>query len=115
LPRISYRVVAARLECLLSNKGFPHGEKVRVIDSEHVNGDAAGRCLAEQHRPLPLEVFVPRVYPRMKESNDLSRVWICSSDVRAFVPIAVKAGEREILKNRLTAVLARNNVIDVKR
>jgi hypothetical protein len=79
-----------------------------------VNGDAAGRCLPKQHRSLPLEVFMPHVDPRMKEPNNLSRVWICSRDIRAFVPIAVKAGEREILKNRLTAVLARNDVIDVK-
>jgi hypothetical protein len=50
----------------------------------------------------------------MEESNDLPSVWICSGDVRTFVPIAVKTGEGEILKNTLPSMLSRNDVIDVK-
>ena len=50
----------------------------------------------------------------MEESNELPRVWICSRDVRTFVPITVKTGESEILKNSLASMLTCNDVIDVK-
>ena len=50
----------------------------------------------------------------MEESNDLPRVWICSRDVRTFVPIAVKTREGEILKNGLASMLTCNDVIHVK-
>ena len=34
----------------------------------------------------------------MEESNEFSRVWISSRDVRTFAPITAKPGEGEILK-----------------
>jgi len=50
----------------------------------------------------------------MEEPNDLPSVWICSSDVWAFVPIAMKTGEREIFNNSLASMLTCDDVIDVK-
>jgi len=93
---------------------FPHGDEIWMVDGEHMNRDAANRGPAAQHRSYPLEVFVPQVNAWVEESNDLTCVGICSRDVRTFMPIAVKTGEGEILKNSLASMLARNDVIDVK-
>ncbi len=60
-------------------------------------------------------MFVPQIHARMEEPNEFARIWICSGDVRTFVAIAMKAGERKIFDNRLAAVLTRNDVINVKR
>jgi hypothetical protein len=49
----------------------------------------------------------------MKSSSELSRVRICSRDVRTFVPIAMQTGESEILKNSPASMLTCNDVIDV--
>jgi hypothetical protein len=35
----------------------------------------------------------------MEEPDEFSRVWICAREVWTFVPIAVKTGEGEILKD----------------
>ena len=43
-------------------------------------------------------MLVAQVHAWMEESNEFSRVWISSRDVRTFVPITVKTGEGEILK-----------------
>ena len=69
-----------------------------------MNRHSANRSPAAQRRSRPLEVLVAQVHAWMEESNEFSRVWISSRDVRTFVPITVKTGEGEILK-----------MIDVKR
>lgn len=88
---------------MLSRERSPQGEKIGIINGEHLNRDTANRCAAGQRQSFPLEVFVPQVNARMEESNKLACVWIRSRDVWAFVPIAVKTGEGEILKNSLAS------------
>jgi hypothetical protein len=75
----------------LLHERLPHGEKIRLVDSEHLNRDAGRSPSATQRRPCPLEVFVPQIDAWMEEPNQLPRVWFGSRDVRTFVPIAVKA------------------------
>ena len=99
---------------LLFDEEFPHGEKIRTIDREHMNGGAANRGPATEHRSIPLKVFAPQVPPWMEEANVFPRVWIYSRDVRTLVPIAVKTGEGEILKNSLATMLACDDVINMK-
>ncbi len=50
----------------------------------------------------------------MEEPDDLARAGISPGDVRSFMPIAVKAGEGEILKLSRPYMLAGHDVIDVK-
>jgi hypothetical protein len=50
----------------------------------------------------------------MEEPDQLPRVWIRAREVRAFMPIAMKTGQREVLKNSQPSMLARHNVIDMK-
>jgi len=51
----------------------------------------------------------------MEEPNDLAGVRIRSSDVRTFVPIAVKTSQGQIFENGRPSVLPRNDMIGVKR
>lgn len=51
----------------------------------------------------------------MKEPHEFPRSRISSSNVRTFVPVAVKAGQSEIFESSYTAMLPGNNVIDMKR
>jgi len=72
------------------HKRFPHGEKIWIVDSEHMNRDAADRRPAVQRGSCPLEVFAPQIHAWVEEPDDLACIGICSRDVWTFVPIAVK-------------------------
>lgn len=51
----------------------------------------------------------------MKKAADFSTIGIDTREVRAFAQIAMRAGEREVFQITRTAVLARDDVLDVKR
>ena len=94
-------------------QGFPHGEKIRPADSEHLNRHAANRCTADKNRPRPLEMFAPRVRTRVKEPDEFARVWISARYVRTLMATAMQAGEGEIFRHAAAAMQPRDNMIDV--
>ena len=51
----------------------------------------------------------------MEQAYELLSIGVPSRDIRSLVAIAVKAGKRQIVGRRLSAVLASANVIDLKR
>ncbi len=51
----------------------------------------------------------------MEQAYELLSIGVPSRDIRSLVAIAVKAGMRQIVGRRLSAVLASANVIDLKR
>jgi len=57
----------------------------------------------------------PKIRPGMKQTDELSGVRIETGDVGAFVPVAVRASEREIVGNGLASMLLRGDVVDLKR
>ena len=61
------------------------------------------------------EEFVPLIPPGIKEPHDLIRVWITPRQVCALTQIAMVTGEREVFDVVRAAVLARVDVLDVKR
>ena len=60
-------------------------------------------------------MFVPLVPPGIKEPHDLICVWITPRQVCALTRIAMVTGEREVFDIVRAAVLARVDVLDVKR
>jgi len=96
------------------NERFPDREKIRIVDSEHLNRDTPNRRFASQCCSCPLEMVAPSVGAWMEKPHDLASVRICSSNVRTLVPIAVKTREGKIFENRPSSVLARHDMIDVK-
>ncbi len=57
----------------------------------------------------------PRVTARVEQPGEIRSIRVKAGDVRAFEPIAVWAGEREIFRNGLSAMLLSKNVVDLKR
>jgi len=86
-------------EFLFSNQCFPHGQKIRIIDRKNMNRCAANGRSTGKCGSCPLEMYIPVVRAWMEESRKFACVWICSGYVRTFVPVAVQAGEGEVLKN----------------
>jgi len=61
------------------------------MNGSSANSRSAGKCSS-----FPLEVCIPRVRPRMEESNEFAGVRICTSYVRTLVTIVVQAGDGEV-------------------
>ncbi len=59
-------------------------------------------------------MFLPIIEPGMKKSGELFCFWIKARKVCSLVTIAVVTGEREIFQGIFTAVLAWDDVFDVK-
>ena len=57
----------------------------------------------------------PNVFPGMEKAYDFSRILIDACDVWAFKAIAVDTAQGQIVKLCFDAVLAGNDVIDLKR
>jgi hypothetical protein len=103
------------VESSLAQQRGPDVPPNRIVDSEDVYGRPADRRPANQVRTVPFEMIAPPFLPRVKQLNDLSSYRISARDVRAFAPIATSAGKGKILERSLTAMLDRQNVIDMER
>lgn len=118
--------VVSRLVCEHSN--FPRGRKpagshecfadsqpVRVIESQQ----RRSRPPIGRQRDNPCifrtKVIHPALLPRVEKLHDPSRLTIHCGEVRPFVPIAVQTRQRQVFRHRGTAVLRRDNVIDLMR
>ncbi len=60
------------------------------------------------------KVFRPAIPPGMEQPGQFTRVRIKSGEVRAFVEIAVVAGQREVFRRVAAIMLARHDVFDMK-
>ena len=59
-------------------------------------------------------MFTPIVQSRMKQTRQFSSFGIKPGKICPFVQVAVMTGQREIGRRIFSAVLARNDVFDVK-
>ena len=60
------------------------------------------------------EVIVPEILPRVEKRCQRPGEWIDGCEIGAFVAIAEMACEREVVRTRFSAVLARDDVIDME-
>jgi len=60
-------------------------------------------------------MIAPSVLAWVEKGDEVASGHITPADVRALVPVAVEAGQCKIVDGRGTAMLARDNVVDVKR
>jgi hypothetical protein len=104
-----------RWKYLFLHECFPDREEVRIVDREHLNRDAADGRSAVEFGRAPLEMPTPLVLTWMEQADQFASGRIWSGNIRALVPVAVKAGQGKVLDGSWTTVLARNDVIDVKR
>jgi hypothetical protein len=76
--------------------------------------NSAYRAQGDNLGSVPPKVTAPQVGARMKQPRQGSCVRIDSGDVGTFVSVAVNTGQRQIVKVVATAMLSRNDVIDLE-
>ena len=69
---------------------------------------------SNQMRSFVGEVVAPSLAAWMKERNDPPGLWFDAGEIWSFEPVAVRAGEREVISRIAPAVLSRDDVFDVK-
>lgn len=79
------------------------------IQVEHPDGDPADRRKSGEEAAVLSKVIAPNIAPGMKEAADLAAIRVNAGEIRAFLQIAVRAGEREIVLARDAAVLPGND------
>ena len=85
-----------------------------VVNVEHINGHSTdSRCGAEQWA-IPAKMLRPAIASRMKQSRQLSCVWVDAGEVWPLTGIATETGTREVRLHRRAAMLLGDDVIDAK-
>src|SRR4051812_5880032 len=85
-----------------------------VVDIEQRYCRAPGGRKTDEQWPISSEVIRPDVLARMEQDRLLSGCWIDCRKIRSLLPIAVGTRQREIHVVVRSAVLARDDVLDVK-
>ena len=70
--------------------------------------------LPDEFCSCPREMVVPSVLAWVEEPDEFASGRIASGDVRTLVPVAVEASQGKIVGDRCTAMLACDDVVDVK-
>src|SRR5437763_1284238 len=90
------------------------GDAFLMIDLQQVNGRSACRRAADEDRSMPAEVARPFHSAWMEERHEPSRDRIDGRQVSALVEIAPATGQGQIGGGRRTAMLAGDDVLELK-
>jgi hypothetical protein len=99
----------------LTDQCFTDLSEVRSIYGQHLNRCAADGSQSDLDSSLNLKVLAPDVRSRVKQTHDFAAHWIAASDIWPLVPIAVEAGQGQIINLSCTVMLSCNDMIDLKR
>jgi hypothetical protein len=102
-------------ECLFFHEHLPHCNEIRIIDGEHVNCDAAHGGFSDEFCSCPREMVAPSVLAWVEKPDEFAGDCMVSGDVRTLMPVTVQASQGKIVDGSGTSMLARDDVIDVKR
>src|SRR5262249_54663585 len=70
---------------------------------------------ADQHRPIPPEMFRREVSSWIEEFGELFCLWIDACEVWALVEVAAEAGISEVAERVAASVLLGDDVLGLKR
>jgi len=93
---------------------FANSSKIGRVDGKDNNCAAPNGSLSNQVRVQPFEMIWPLILPGVEQRSHPPMQRIYPRHVRSFVPIAMQASERKIAEIGCSAVLARNDVVNVK-
>lgn len=96
-------------------QGNAFGNSLGNIEVHERNGCFANRSQTENLVGLDIKVLNPIHFSRMEESKKFASLRMKRSDIRSLTKIANHARERKILLSRLTAMLFRDDVVDLMR
>lgn len=106
-PRVSLQFTA----CVQDG---PDAQLRGVVYLQQPSGGPALRRPSNDARTFVCKVFRPVFAPWVKEENNLSRVRLHASQIRAFVLIAGRTSQGEIVGGVVPLVLAWNDVLNVE-
>lgn len=78
-------------------------------------GRPANRGPANQINSAPREMFLPPMFPRVKQLGDYPGLRVDAGQVRAFVQIAIYASKSNIAQIIAATVAPRNDMLNVER
>ena len=90
-------------------------DAIWMIDVQNVNRRSSLRRIAHQERAIPVKMLIPDVVARMKETRDCPGGRVDARDIGSLVGIAVETTRCQIVGRCLSAVLLRDNVVDLRR
>ena len=114
LARLHFFLGCGAISLILVPKGFTHGYNVWVVNEQQRNRHAPNRRPRFQPLTIPGKVFRPPITAGVEQANDLSAIWIESSNVRPLEAITVNAGKGKVIQRRQSAMLEGDNVIDLE-
>ena len=86
-----------------------------VIDPQDVDRRSTNGARPFHRRPVPTEMAVPVVDPRVKQAAELAGRRIVAGNVRRFERVAQGTGPRQIGERRRAVMFERFDVIDFVR
>ena len=95
-------------------QSFAHGDYFRVVNQQQRNRNAGDRRPRAKSRTVLDKVLRPAISPGMEQANDFAAVWIKSGNIWSLEAVAMNAGEGQIVERCRSAMLSRDNVIDLE-
>jgi len=84
-----------------------------IVEIQHLDRCAANFCEASDAHAFEGKVFGPAIAPRVKELSHLPCLRVDSGQIRALMKVAAVTCESEIIYFIRSAVLLRDDVLDV--
>ena len=99
---------------LFVDQDFSQRNPLRKIDPKNGDGCPTDLGPPDEFRPFPAKMPSPPLSARVEQANDLSRDRIDAAQIRAFVEVAVVAGQGKVISEVAAPVLFGDDVFDVE-
>ncbi len=107
-------VSCSRREDAFKDQLTTERDRQGIVDRQDPNRRSTRGCKTPKSRAMPPEVVGPAVAAGMMELGDIMCFYVDSNDVWALVPIAPGAGQGQVAQLSFPAMLAGDDVVDLK-
>jgi hypothetical protein len=97
--------------CASSDESLPDPHSIRMIEFKQTDSDTPDGSLRQNVSAIQSKVNGPALRARVEQRSQLPGGWINRSNVGAFAPVAVNAGQRKVFGSGLATMLLRDDVI----
>jgi len=111
----AFLLTLLRQEESLLEKFLAESDAGWVVHGEDIDRRSPDGGFADQHRPIPPEMFRPKVPSRIEQLGELFCLWIDAREVWAFVEVAAKARIGKIAEGVAAPVLLGDDMLCLKR
>ena len=104
--QFSPRIVTERLKQRSLERAF------RIVEPEQPDRNVPDFCAAQNEGTFELEMLVPRINSRIKQPRERARSGRERANIRPFVAVAARTGQRQVREVGGAAVFAADDMID---